>query len=96
MILAIHNDASYLSEPKARNRAGAQFVMSTDTAFLPNNGAIHSTAQIIKQVMSSAAEAKQGALYINIKLAAHIRLTLSEMGHSHQCLSTLIMQMHTM
>ena len=41
MILAIHSDASYLSEPKARSRAGRHFFMSTDTAFLHNNCMIH-------------------------------------------------------
>jgi len=31
----------------------------------PNNGAIHNVAEIIKGVMSSAAEAELGAMYIN-------------------------------
>ncbi|KAL7475371.1 hypothetical protein ACHAW6_001288 [Cyclotella cf. meneghiniana] len=32
MILAVHSDASYLSEPKARSRAGGHFFLSHDTA----------------------------------------------------------------
>ncbi len=38
----------------------------------PNNGAILTVATIIKKVMSSAAEAELGALYINAKEAAYI------------------------
>ncbi len=38
-------------------------------------------ATIIKAVMSSAAEAELGALFINAKEAVHIRQILEEMGH---------------
>ena len=37
--------------------------------------------QIIKAVMSSAAEAELGALFINCKLAVPARKTLEELGH---------------
>jgi hypothetical protein len=56
MILAVHSDASYLSEPKARSRAGGHFFLSYDTNNPPNNGAILNVAHIIKNVMSSATE----------------------------------------
>ena len=82
MKLAIHSDASYLSEPKARGRAGGHFFLTkkhNDTH--PDNGAIHNVAKIIKSVMSSAAEAELGALFINAKLAIPMRHTLEEMGH---------------
>ena len=36
----------------------------------PNNGAIHNIMEIIKGVMSSAAETKLGAMYINARKAA--------------------------
>ena len=62
MVLAAHSDASYLSESKARSRAGGHFFMSNDDAIPANNGAILTVSQIIKAVMSSAAEAKLGAL----------------------------------
>ena len=78
MILTAHSNTSYLSEPKARSRVGGHFFMSINTAFPPNNG---NTEQVIKQVMSSAAEAKLGALYINSKLATQLQHTLAEMGH---------------
>ena len=46
-----------------------------------NNGAVLNIAQIIKAVMSSAAEAELGALYINAREAIPMRTTLEEMGH---------------
>ena len=57
MVLAAHSDASYLSELKARSRAGGNFFMSNDNAIPSNNGAVLTVSQIIKAVMSSAAEA---------------------------------------
>eukprot|EP00804_Cyclotella_cryptica_P020760 CCRYP_016596-RA/>CCRYP_016596-RA protein AED:0.37 eAED:0.37 QI:0/-1/0/1/-1/1/1/0/339 len=65
MILAVHSDASYLSETKARSRARGHFFLSEDDPSPRNNGAVLTLAQIIKPVMSSAAEAELGALYIN-------------------------------
>jgi len=82
MVLGIHSDASYLSEPESKSRAGGHFFMSNDTRFPPtNNGAVLNIAQIIKAVMSSAAEAELGALYINAREAVPMRVTLWEMGH---------------
>ncbi len=65
MILGIHSDTSYLSKPKGRSHAGGHFFLSDGTDKAPNNGAILNTSQIIKSVMSSTAEAKLDALYIN-------------------------------
>eukprot|EP00804_Cyclotella_cryptica_P031354 CCRYP_012174-RD/>CCRYP_012174-RD protein AED:0.45 eAED:0.45 QI:0/-1/0/1/-1/0/1/0/121 len=65
--LAVHSDASYLSETKAHSRAGGHFFLSEDDTSPQNNGAVLTLAQIIKPVMSSAAEAKLGALYINAR-----------------------------
>jgi hypothetical protein len=45
------------------------------------NGAVLNISQIIKAVMSSAAEAELGALFINAKTAVSMRQTLEEMGH---------------
>lgn len=81
MVLAVHSDASYLCEPKARSRAGGHFFMSSDTKMPPNNGAVLTVSQIIKAVMSSAAEAELGALYINAREAVPARRLLKEMGH---------------
>ena len=81
MVLAIHSNASYLSEPKARSRVGGHMFMSADNDIPANNGAVLNISQIIRAVMSSAAEAELGALFINAKLAIAIRHTLEELGH---------------
>ncbi len=81
MILAAHSDASYLCEPNARSRAGGHFFLSNNDPFPPNNGAILNIAQIIKHVMTSAAEAELAALYINAREAIYIRLILQQLGH---------------
>ena len=81
LILAVHSDAGYLNESKARSRAGGHFFLSNDSQNPPNNGAVLTITQIIDAVMSSAAEAELGALFINAKEAVHMRQILSEMGH---------------
>eukprot|EP00804_Cyclotella_cryptica_P026099 CCRYP_013955-RF/>CCRYP_013955-RF protein AED:0.47 eAED:0.47 QI:0/-1/0/1/-1/0/1/0/203 len=81
MILTVHSDASYLSEPKARSRAGGHFFLSDNSSIPPNNGTILNIAHIIKNVMSSATEAELAALYINAREAIYIRIILKEMGH---------------
>jgi hypothetical protein len=81
MVLARHSNASYLSKSKARSPAGGHFFMSNNTAKPQNNGAILTIAQIIKAVMSLAAEAEVGALYINCREAIPARHTLGFMGH---------------
>ena len=65
MVLAVHSDASYLSESKARNQAGGHFFMSKDVSSPPNNGAVLNIAQIMKNIMLSEAEAEIGAMYVN-------------------------------
>jgi hypothetical protein len=88
MVLYIHSDASYLSESKARSRVGGHFYLSskpTDptrppNAPVPNNGAVHTTATILKNVMSSVAEAELGGLFLNAKDGTVLATTLKEMG----------------
>ena len=81
MVMAVHSDASYLSESKARSRAGGHFFMSSDHEIPANNGAVHTIAQIIKNVMASACEAEIGAMFVNAREAVPMRQTLLEMGH---------------
>ena len=69
MVIAVHSDASYLSETKARSQAGGHFFLSENDEYPSNNGAVLTIAQIIKAVMSSAAEADIGALCINSREA---------------------------
>jgi hypothetical protein len=84
MILNVHSDASYLSAPKARSRAGGYFFLGSiprDTEPIIINGAIHITCTILKLVAASAAEAELGALFLNAQEAKVIRIVLKELGH---------------
>jgi hypothetical protein len=69
MVLVGHSNAFYLLETNAHCRVGGHFFTSNDGANPTNNGAILMILQIIKAVMSSAAEAEIGALYINCREA---------------------------
>ena len=46
-----------------------------------NNRAVPNIAHIIKSVVSSAAETKTGALFINSRQAIPTRTTVATMGH---------------
>jgi hypothetical protein len=82
MALAVHIKASYLNKPKACSRVGGHNFLSMNTAIPANNGAVLNISQIIKAVMSSAAELELGALFINAKQAVvPQQTTLKEMGH---------------
>ncbi len=81
MILAVHSNASYLSEPSAHSQVGGHFFCSTDVDDPPNNGTVLNISKILKAIMSSAVKAKLGALYINTRGAIPMRHLLKEMGH---------------
>ena len=81
MVLNVHSDASYLTEPKARSRAGGHFFFSDNSKDPTDNGAVHNSAQIMKNVVSSAAETELGALFINSRQAIPARKSLEELGH---------------
>jgi hypothetical protein len=85
MILNIHSDASYLSEREAKSRAGGFFYMGSNND-KPNrltNGAIIIISTVLKHVMSSAAEAEIGAVFLNAKEENVLRTTLEALGHTH-------------
>jgi hypothetical protein len=65
MLLVIHSDTSYLSKPKACSQAGGHMFMAGQEEIPTNNGTVLNMLQIIRAVMSSAAEAKLGILFIN-------------------------------
>ncbi len=81
MVLVGHSDASYLLETNACSRAGRHFFMSNNDAIPSNNGAILTISQIIKAVMSSAAEEEIRALYINCREVIPAQHTLEYLGH---------------
>jgi hypothetical protein len=81
MVLAAHSDASYLSEANACSRAGGHLFMSSNTPCPHNNDTVLTIAQIIKAVISLAAKAKIGALYITCREAVPAPHTLEFLGH---------------
>jgi hypothetical protein len=81
MKLAIHSNASYLSEPKACSQARGHMFMAGMEEIPINNGAILNILQIIKTVTSLAPEAELSALFINTKTAVYMQCRLEELGH---------------
>jgi hypothetical protein len=81
IILLVHTDASYLSEPGGKSTAAGNFYSSycNDKDF--NNGAILTLSTIIKHVMSSASKAELTTLKYSCKLADPLQTTLEELGH---------------
>ena len=79
MHLAAHSDAGDLNESKAKNRASAHICLSEDVSIPNFNGVVLAIAQIIKYVMSSAAEAKLASLFITARKCEALRQTLIEM-----------------
>jgi hypothetical protein len=84
MQLAIESDTSYLSVSKARSRATRFFYLTSNQGLPtsgPYNGPIHVYCCVMKEVLSSAAEAELGALFHNCKEACPLQIALTEMGH---------------
>jgi hypothetical protein len=81
MVLAVHSNASYLSKPSARSCVSGHFFCSADVDDPPDNQAVLNISKNLKAVMSSAAKAKLGALYINAHEAIPMRQLLEEIGH---------------
>jgi hypothetical protein len=85
MILNIYSDASYLSRREAKSRAGGLFYLGSNITSKNDltNCAILITSTILKHVLSSAAEAEIGSVFLNAKEATMLRTTLIEMGQYH-------------
>ena len=84
MVMNIHLDASYLSEPKARSRACGHFFMGTvpkDGEPIKLIGAFHTLCSILRFVVASAAEAELGALFLNCQERMIFKATLEDHGH---------------
>ena len=67
MILAAHSDASFANETRSRSRAGAHIFLSENDSIPRWNGPLLTIAQIMKYVVSSAAEAEMTALFLTAK-----------------------------
>ena len=89
MVLWVHSDASYLSFPKARSRAGAMHFLSNKPPtphdpdkFEPTlNSIVYVVCKILRNIMASAVEVELGALFLNCQEAVPIRTALEEMVH---------------
>ena len=73
MVLAAHTNAGFQHESKGRSRAGSHIFLVEDAPFPRWNGAILTIAQIIKFVMTSAAEAELGALFTTAQKMVALR-----------------------
>jgi hypothetical protein len=81
MILHIHSNASYHSEPQARSRVGGFFFLSTESKDPPINSAIQVVSQIMNSVMASTAEAEVEGLFLNGQAVCPICTMLIKLGH---------------
>ena len=77
MQLCVHSDASYLSEPDSRSRAGGFHWLGSD---LPYNGAVDVLTTTIKAVVSAASEAEYGAAFLNATQALPTIRSLNFLG----------------
>jgi hypothetical protein len=85
MQLAIESDASYLSAYNARSRVGGYHYLTSSVTdpskpAPPKNGAVLVLSNILKNVVSSAAEAEIAATFFNGQEGCPIIATLSKMG----------------
>ena len=84
MILQGEADSAYLVLPKARSRAAAWFILGNDPTSTPTpmpNAPVYIMCNTLKNVMSSAAEAETGGLFLAAQRACPIRVPLRELGH---------------
>jgi hypothetical protein len=81
MILNVHSDASYLSETKARSRAGAFMCMGTDMHGTRPNAPVLYLSVIISTIVDSATAAEYAAAFIAAQAATSLRITLGELGY---------------
>ena len=80
----IHSNESYILASKAIFRMGVHFFLSDKfnrTSRTKHNGAVLLVASIFKNMITSAAEAELGCLFINAKEVEVLRTLLEEMVH---------------
>ena len=80
MILAGQYDAGFNNETRARSTAGAHIFLSENEAILSWNGTVITMAQLMKYVVSSAAEAETTALFLTAKEMVPLCHALTKMG----------------
>ena len=90
MIVHIHSDASFLSEPEANIRAGGYYYLSTASADpnkshikqLPLNGPVYVECTTMRKFLARGMEAELGALFVNCHRGAATRIAIIDMGHT--------------
>ena len=80
MIISGHSDAGFNNKTRSRSRAGAHIFWSENESTPRWNGYIIKIAQIMKYVVSSAAEAEMTALFLTAKEMVPLCPTLTKMG----------------
>ena len=86
MILNIHSDALYLSEPNSRSRASENYFLGWMPCWgdpIRINGTVLTLCNVLRCVAASVAEAELGALFMNCKEGSILCPILKEMGHKH-------------
>ena len=86
MKLIIESDASHLSVPLGRSRAGGHHrlqAVDEEVTGKPN-GSIDIISKIIPNVTGSVAESEYAAMYINATIAEQRRDTLQEIGYPQE------------
>ena len=84
MILNIHSNVSHLTKPKSRSRVSGHFFMGwlpINREPIKLNRASHTLCSILRFVMSSAAEAELGMLFLNCQEGIIFRMMLEYLGH---------------
>ena len=88
MCLWIDSDTSFAYICNSRSRVSGLFYLSSHPSKIPKhhdpppNGPIFVLCIIMKMVLSSAAEAEYGGIFINAKEGVPIRTTLHKLGHN--------------
>ena len=79
MFLCAQSEMGFHNERKGQSRAGAHIFLTENDAMPRWNGPVLTLAEIIKFVMSSASEAKLGAMLITAQEMVAMQQTLQEM-----------------
>ena len=80
MVLSAHSDTGFNNESGSRSRAGAHIFISEDDNFPRWNDPVLTIAQIMKYILTSAAETETPTLFLTAKEMVTLRNTLEEMG----------------
>eukprot|EP00957_Ditylum_brightwellii_P210393 15364925-Ditylum_brightwellii.AAC.2 len=89
MVLHIHSNASFLTVPGAKSRAGIHFYLNAASENpnnlpkgpIPVNGPICTVCEVLRTVMASATEVEIRGLFVNTRKREEMHMMLMEIGH---------------